>query len=110
MDDEGFTEEERFLSSLPCRTHGITAHIEGHPSVDRRATIGLRVDRKLSIHQLHPLRHTDKAKATGFHCLLRVKTTSRIAHGEFDRIRRAAQLGIKVSHAAVLARILHGFL
>src|SRR5258705_7072791 len=95
---------------LPSRTHGMTSRIERHASVDRRTTIGLRVDGKLPIHQLHPLCHTDKAKPAGFHCLLDVKTGSRIAHGEVDRVRGVAQLDIEVPQAAVLDCILQRFL
>src|SRR6266436_10370230 len=88
----------------------MTSRTEGHARVDRRTTIGLRVDGKVPIHQLHPLRHTDKAKPLGFHCLLHVKTGSRIAHGEVDRVRDVAQLDIEVPQAAVLDRILQRLL
>jgi hypothetical protein len=95
---------------LPSRTHGISSRTKGHANVDRRATIGLRVDGKLPIHKLRPLCHAGKAKPVSFHCLFNVKTGPRIAHGEPDRIRRVAQLHIKVPHAAVLDGILQGFL
>src|SRR5712664_316803 len=84
--------------------------VERHAGVDRRSTLGLRVDGKLPVHQLQPLRHTDEAKPAGFHCFLNVKTESRIAHGEVDHIRRVAQFYIEAPHAAVLNGILQGFL
>ena len=83
---------------------------EGHASVDRRATIGLRVDGKQPNHQLQPLRHADKAKPRGFHCPFVVKTGSRIAHGEIDRTRSVAQFHIEVPNPAMLHRIVQSFL
>jgi len=78
--------------------------------VDRRALLGLRVDGKLPIHQLQPLPHTDNAEPVCFHCLFNVKTGSQITHCEVDLIRRVSQLYIELPHAAVLDRILQGFL
>ena len=83
---------------------------ERHAGVDGRSTLGLRVDGKLPVCQLQPLRHTDEAKPAGFHCFLNIKTGSRIAHDEVDRIRRVAQFYIEAPHAAVLDRILQSFL
>jgi hypothetical protein len=81
-----------------------------HVGADGRAMLGLRVDGKLPIQQLQPLRHADKAKPMGVHCPSDVKSGPRIAHGEANHIRSIAQLYIEVPHTAVLHGILQSFL
>ena len=83
---------------------------KGNTGADGRATLGLRVDGKLPVHQLQPLRHADKAKPMGLHCLCDVKSGSRIAHCELDLIRSDAQLHIEAARTTVLYRIVQSFL
>jgi L-lactate utilization protein LutB len=76
----------------------------------RGAAIELRVDRKLSVHEFHPLSHTRETKPSSLHCHSGVKAKSRIAHGEMDCTRCSEQFNLEVPLSTVLRRIEQRFL
>src|SRR5215831_19897159 len=75
------------LSRQACRRGSAT---ERHPSVDRRAGLGMRLDRQFAINQLQTLLHAGEAKPASFHRLDWIKPNPRIMHSQNDIIRFAA--------------------
>jgi hypothetical protein len=73
-------------------------------------TLGLRVDKKDSIHKFQPLSHTGDTKPASQDCHLGIKANSRIAHGEMDYIRRSEQFNLEVPLSTVPRRIEERFL
>src|SRR6266403_141246 len=81
-------------------------HHKGHPSANRGATAGFRIDRKLAAYQVQPLPHADKSYAATVHGVLRIKANSRVTHGQLYLPRCSAQFHSEVPRAAVLDCIL----
>ena len=78
--------------------------------MDRSTRAGLRLDGKLTAHQLHSLSHADEPEAATMDGFLRVKPDSQVAHGQLNLSLCTAQFHFEVPHATVLHRILQSFL
>jgi len=78
--------------------------------VDRSTRTELRVDGKLTVHQLQSLSHADEPQAATVDGILRVKANSQVAHSQLNLSLCTPQLHFEVPRAAVLHRILQGFL
>jgi len=68
-------------------------------------TLGLRADKRVSIHEFQPLSHTGDTKPASQDCHLGVKANPRIAHGEMDYTRRSEQFNFEVLLSTVPRRI-----
>ena len=78
---------------------------ERNASADRRTTFGLRVDGKVSLHQLQPLLNAVETKPFDFPCRFEVKAHATIADRQLNLIRCCSQSSIELPHTAMLHRI-----
>jgi len=70
-----YSDDECFLVgfTLPgCQAWNLF-RTERHASVDRGTTLGMRIDRKRSIHEFQPLLHAYEAKPSGRPCPFAIK-------------------------------------
>ena len=79
----------------PIRAHAIASQTERYARVDRRPTLGLRVDGKSALREFQSLLHVVDTKPSARFCRLAAKTNARIIDGEMNLIRRSIQLDIE---------------
>jgi hypothetical protein len=78
--------------------------------VDRRTTVGLRVNGKAASYEFQTLLHAVETKPTGLPCLCDIKAQTAISDREMNLIRGGPQLSIELSRPAMLDRVVQGFL
>jgi hypothetical protein len=107
------SEEARLRASLrpPLKLHVRFSRMQlSRRHMHLRSTLGLRVNRKLSVHESQPLSHTGETKPASLHCRSGVTAKSRIAYGETDCTQCSEQFNLEVPLYTVLRRIEQRFL
>src|SRR5438874_1986401 len=96
--------------SSPGYTHRTTSRTERHASANGDTTLGLRFDRKSSVHKFYTFLHADKAQAATLLGGFAVKAYAGIPHSEMNLVRSSPQLHFEVPYPTVLCGIVEGFL
>ena len=78
--------------------------------MNRRAVPQLRVDGKLSAHDLQSLLHAGQAEPAPSHCVLGIEAGAGILDCQLDGVDLTAQRDVGASRHAMLEDILKGFL
>ena len=78
--------------------------------MEGRTAFRLRVDGKAALHEFQAFLHAVETKPFPRLCRCEVKAHAAITDREMNRIRRFLQLHIELPHAAMLHRIVQGFL
>ena len=78
--------------------------------MDRCTSLRLRFDEKTALNEFQSLLHAVETKPSVLPCSFEVKAHAGITDREMNRIRRSLQLHIELPHAAMLHRIVQGFL
>ena len=78
--------------------------------MDRGTTLGLRIDRKRTIHQIQSFLHADESKPSAFLCRFAIKSCAGVADRKMNLIRLSPQSRFDPPHPTVFRRILEGFL
>ena len=78
--------------------------------MDRCTSLRLRFDEKTALNEFQSLLHAVETKPSALPCRFEVKAHAGITDREMNRIQRFLQLHTELPHAAMLHRIVQGFL
>jgi hypothetical protein len=79
-------------------------------SVNRGATLEVRLNEQLAVHQFYTLQHAGEPKPSAAQSRLAVETNAAIADDEVERIECTAQLDVELAHTTMFYRVLQGLL
>jgi len=95
---------------LLASMHGIASQTERKPCVESSTTLGLGVDCERSLHEFQPFLYAIETKPSCLSCGFEIKTHATIIDGEMNLMRRSLELDVELPHAAMLHRVVQGFL
>ena len=96
-------------AALLCGHRHSPYRLQRHASLDCGASRVLRVDDKVSLHELKPFLHADEAQPAPFPGS-RIEADARIANSQGNCVRQMAKFNFETMHSAMLYAVVKRFL